>query len=461
MAGQRIIQCIGPSYQLADRKAAVQRAVNLYMSEIEGLGEDKQVVLDSAPGLTLFLNLGMEVRGSYNADGRWFVAANSTLYEIVSGAQVSRGTLNSSSGYVSMKHGTNQLVCVDGQDGYVLNLTTNLLAQIVSDGWRGSVWVEHLDGYFVFVAPETEQFYISAIDDGTSLDALDFSSADSQPDNIVTHRVSKRELYLLGTRSVEVWINNGGADFPLTRYNTTPIDVGVVGYRAAVIAAEALVWVGQTDRGAGYVYALNGYQPIRISTQAVEQALRSCTDLSLCTMWTYQTEGAEFVAVNGPGMETTWVWDASTRQWHERAELVSGNYTPLRTDQVTFAQGNHYATSGTSIYLIDPEAFSLAGDPLVRERTWPHFMLPSMEPVSYRCLELACTTGGGGNITLEVSNDGGYTFGAPLLRSLGAIGRWMQRVRWQMLGTSRDRVFRLRCTDAVRLTIHGAAVDAG
>lgn len=460
MAGSRFIQCIGPSYQLADRKSAVQRSVNLYMRQIEGLGEDLQVVLDSAPGLSVFLSLGADVRGTYNADGRWFVVAGSTLYEIVSGAPVSRGTLGSSSGFVSMVHGTNQLAIVDGPGGYILALGTNVFRAIFSPGWRGSDWVDYLDGYFIFVAPDTEQFYLSAIDDASSLDALDFSSADSQPDSITTHRVSKRELYLMGSRSVEVWINNGGVDFPLTRYNTTPIDIGVVGKRAALIAADALVWVGRTSRGEGYVYALNGYQPVRISTQAVEEALRTSTDLSQCSMWTYHVEGNEFVAVNAPGMSSTWVWDASTKQWHERAELVAGAFAPLRIDQVTFVDGQHYATAGQELYLIDKGTFTLAGDPLVRERTWPHLAAPSMEPVNYRGLEIACTTGAGGEITLEVSNDGGYNFGAPLLRSLGAVGRWMQRVRWLMLGSARDRVFRLRCSSPVALTIHSAAVDA-
>jgi hypothetical protein len=38
------------------------------------------------------------------------------------------------------------------------------------------------------------------------------------------------------------------------------------------------------------------------------------------------------------------------------------------------------------------------------------------------------------------------------------IGRWMQKVRWMMLGTAYDRVFRLRCSDAVPFNLHAAAV---
>lgn len=461
MAGRQEIKCIGPSYQLADRKAAVQRSVNLYLRQIEGLGETRQLILDSTPGLRLLVDMGATIRGSYNAFGRWFVVAGSTLYEVqTSGTYTSRGSLVSATGFVSMKAGRDQLVIVDGANGYVLNMTTNVLSQITDPDWRGSNWVEELDGYFVFVAPESDQFYLSAIDDGSNFDALDFSSADAQPDNIITQRVKKRELYLFGMVSTEVWINSGDADFPLVRYNSTPIDVGIVGNRAAIFAGDTLLFVGQTVNGAGYVYEMQGHQPVRISTQAVEEAMQSSTDISQTSMWTYQTDGNEFVAINAPGLDTTWVFDFSTRQWHERADFADGEFLPLRAEFVTFAGGKHYACGGTSIYQLDATYYQNGSDTLARERTWPHLVTPSLEPIAYRGLELQCKTGEGGSITLEISNDGGYVYGPPLIRSLGATGRRNQRVRWLLLGSGIDRVHRIRTTDAVPMVIYSAALDA-
>lgn len=461
MAGRQEVKCIGPSYQLADRKAAVQRSVNLYLRQIEGLGEDRQLILDSCPGLRTLVDLGATVRGSYNAYGRWFVVAGSTLYEVqTSGSYVSRGTLASSSGFVSMKAGRDQLVIVDGPNGYVFSLATNTFNPITDPDWRGSNWVEELDGYFVFVAPGSDQFYLSAIDDGANYDALDFSSADAQPDNIITHRVKKRELFLFGMVSTEVWINSGDADFPFVRYNSTPIDVGIVGNRAAIFAGDTLIFVGQTVSGAGYVYEMQGHQPVRISTQAVEEALQSSTDLSQASMWTYQTDGNEFVGINAPGLETTWVFDFSTRQWHERADFADGEFLPLRADIVTFVGNRHYATGGTKLYRLDSSYYQNGDDILVRERTWPHLVTPSLEPIAYRGLELQCKTGEGGSITLEISNDGGYVYGPPLARSLGAVGRRNQRVRWLLLGSGLDRVHRLRITDAVPATFYSCALDA-
>jgi hypothetical protein len=463
MAGSRYLPICGPSYQLADRKAAVQRSINLYVQQVGGPGEEPLFTLNRAPGLTEKVDTGSTIRGAYATDTRRFIVSGLSLYERDADATLTlRGTLSVGGldNYVAMKHGRDQLVLVDGPNGYVFNMNTNVFGQITDPDWRGSNWVDEIDGYFVFADPETDQFYISQIDDASSLDALDFSSADAQPDNIVTHRVLKRELYIFGTRSTEVWIDSAGSDFPFARYNSTPIDIGCVGKRAVIRAADSLIFVGVTDRGQGIVYMMQGHQPQRISNRAIEGLLAQSTDLSEVSMWAYQVDGAEFVGINAPGLETTLVWDAAANQWHERAELVNGDLEPLRISDVNYFGGAHYATGGDTDYLIDKTVNTIAGNAMIRERTWPHLKSVSAEPISFRSLELLCTTGEGGNVTLEVSNDGGYVYGPPLIRSLGAIGRRMQRVRWHFLGTSRDRVFRIRCTDDVEFNIHSATMDA-
>ena len=456
MAGSPYVQCAGPSYHLADRKAAVQRSVNAYPEKLDGT----TYRMVGTPGEVEILALGSEIRRSkVTAGGRWFVVSGSTLYEVSGGVQTSRGTLSTSSGFVGMDDNKTQLAIVDGANLYVFTLATNVLTLIVSAGWRGSNDVVEIDGYFVFVDPETDQFYLSAIDDGTALDALDFSSADSSPDNIVTHRVSHRQLWLFGDLSTEIWINSGGADFPFVRYQSYTLDIGAVGKRAVINAADSLMWIGKTDRGSGIVYMASGNQPQRVSTIAVEKALAASTDLSSATMWAYQIEGHEFVGINAPGLETTWVFDAAAQQWHERGEWDAG-WLPLRSRNVVALDGQHYAGDEYgSVVRLDSTAYTLAGRALARERTWPHLVQPSMEPVSYMGLELAMQTGYGGNVTLEISNDGGFNFGPMLLRSLGATGRWMQRIRWNGLGTAFNRVFRIRCSDAVPFSIYSGTVD--
>lgn len=456
MAGKQYVQCAGPSYHLADRKAAIQSAINCYPKRIEG----DIFIMESTPGEVQITSLTGEIRGSRNVDGRWFIVAGTMLYEITaSGVTTFRGTLSSNTGFVGLSHNKTQLAVVDGPSLYILSLNTNIFTTVSSAGWRGSDDVHEMDGYFIFVDPGTDQFYISAIDDGATLDALDFTSVDSSPDNIVAHKVSHQQAWFFGTRSTEIWINSGALSFPFVRYNSYTIDVGCVGKRAAINAADSLFWIGQTDRGTGIVYMAAGNQPQRVSTQAVEEALASSTDLSRATMWTYQIEGHEFIGINAPGLETTWVYDAAVQQWHERAEWDAG-WLPLRSRLVTAFAGEHFAGDSTGkVTRLDISANTLNGRVLVRERTWPHLMNPAMEPISYYGLELAMTTGHGGNVTLQISNDGGTTFGPMLFRALGVIGQRMQRIRWLGLGTAINRVFKIRCSDNVPFAIHSAALD--
>ena len=463
MAGSPIVQAIGPSYHLADRKAAVQRAVNWRLQQVLALGEDKKVILAASEGWTAEIDFAADTRGIFATEDRLFVVAGAELLEIVGGGAVSRGVVGGS-GRVQMEDGSQQLVIATGPAGYVFSMTAASVAQITDPDWRGSNSVAELNGTFIFVAlDQPDQFYLSAIDDGSDFDALDFSSSDAQPDTLRAVRVSKQEALFFGARSTEVWVYVADEAFPLVRYNATPIDIGIVGPHAVVRAADTLVFVGCTERGTGIVYIMEGHQPRRISTDAVEQALQgSGVDLSQCSLWALQLVGTELVAVNAPGLATTWCWDAATREWHELGELSDGAWTPLRITQVAFFGGQHYGIAGTKLYRLDASVASIDGDPMTFERTWPHLMSPAFEPVSFRELRMQCTTGGDteGQITLECSNDGGYVFGPPLLRTLGAVGRHMAPVRWNFLGSALDRVFRVRTT-GVRVNIHGANLDAG
>lgn len=462
MAGQTFLPCVGPSYQLTDRKAGVQRAINLAMKEVEGIGEAKTVVLVSTDGLAQFADFGATVRGSVvTSDDREFVVAGATLFEVIAGVPTARGTLTTTTGAVCLCEGETQLVIVDGPYGYVLTLATNVLQNITDPDWRGAIWVTIVNGTFVFVPPNNdEQFYISAIDNATDFNALDFSSADEAPGGVVTHRCLKQETYFFKPFTTEVWIYDGDADFPLVRYNATPIDVGAVGLRAVIEAADTLIFVGQTKRGTGIVYMMLGHQPVRISTTAVENALQAPgVDLTQCVLWVQQKAGAEYVCVNAPGMLTSWCWDAATKQWHERAEIHNGDWIPFRIDQVTAVGNGHHAYAGTKGYIMSSTVYAIGSDPLVRSRIWPHLPNPSKEDFPIRGLDLGCTTGYGGSVMLRISKDGGMSWGPWLLRSLGAVGRWLQKVRWIQLGAARDPVFELRVSDAVPWTITDAALD--
>lgn len=492
MAGRREVRAIGPSYQLADSRAAVQRTVNMYLQPIEAEGEPRRWVLNSCPGLNFFVSFGAgDWLGVYSTGTRLFTVKRNPLgqvdvYENTAGTYLGRGFFTSSAPYVRMAYGRDQLVIVDGTNGWVLNLATNAFSQITDVDWRGSYDVEFLDGYFCFIDPNSsDQFYISAIDDATDLDALDFSSADVMPDDLITLRAHKRELFLFGRRSLEIWVNSpSGAGFPFVRLNSVPVDIGIVGRRAVTRGADTLAFVGQTERGRAAVYLIEGHQPRPISNRAVEEALlASDVTLSDCVMWAYQKAGVEFIGLEAPGMKTTWVYNARTQQWHEWAKWDedAAEFEPVGVFECVVFGSDELAATVGGLWKIDGAHQSFQTDPtgtpintgiMVRERTWPHMLNAAAEPVSYRSIELICKTGelqtertiaqaqSEAQCWLQISNDGGRNWGPKLFKKLGAEGRYDERIRWNFLGSARDRVFRIGCSDDVDFAIYDVQVDA-
>lgn len=463
----------------------------MYLSATESAGEDKQFILRQCPGLAVGdlgggVTYGDELRGMIALIGksRLLLVADDAVHDFVYPSTISTytGALDTSTGTVRIVEGTgNVAVVVDGTNGYVLNTSTRTVTKITDTDWLGSTQVEFLDGYYIFAQPSADVFYISAIDNPSAFDALDFSSSDRIPDNIVAMRVSGQELFIFGTHSTEIWVNSGGTDFPFARYTQAPIDIGIVGKDAAVKTTDSLFFVGKSRSGQAVVYQMAGHTPRRVSTRAVEEALLSQdgVDQSTIRMWTYQTAGAEFVGIECEGMDSTWVYDIASGQWHERGtegasfsgSALSGYQRLFILDMGTL-NGVHYVgiEDGTAgdwyIGKVDDTKRLWGAGVMSRERTWPHLISPSFEPVKYASLELMCTTGdldpssATGSVTLEISNDGGNTWGSTISRSLGASADYTKRVRWFPLGQAHDRVFRIRCDDEVDFNIHGAQVEA-
>jgi len=441
---------VGPSYQLATRQASAQRAVNLYLQAMETPSK-AGVIMRAVPGLVSFASLGAEVRGCIEAAGRCFFVAGGSLYELArDGTSTLRGTLLTNSGSVGMAWGTTQLVIVDGANGYVFTLSGNAFARITDPDWPGSDRVDYLDGFFLFKAPNTQQFYVSSIDDASSIDALDFASAESTPDDIVAHITVNQRVYLLGELSTEPWFNAGGPDFPLSRATGETIDVGCIATWSVCKADAGLMWIGRDLNGSGIVYRASGGPPQRISTVAVEEALQASSDLYAAVSYVYQDHGQTFYAINAPGVASTWVYEIATNAWHERCDLdTDGQFKAHRVTHHVFAHGLHLvgAADGT-VYRMDRTVNVFGSDARVCERVSPNDAAPLREEKTHSAFVLDCTTGEASSgtpiVELFFSNDGGATFGNPVERSAGALGNRYQRLVWRRLGRSRDRVWRVR-----------------
>jgi hypothetical protein len=461
-----MIPFVGPSYTLEVGKASQARAVNLHLVAMETPSK-AQYILRKVPGLEECSgSIDSPTRGCYATHDRAFVVGGAKLYELNSGGTLTeRGTLSSYIGKVSMASGHTQLVIVDGTDGYVLTLATNTFAQITDPDWPGADQVEFLDGFFIFTRESSEQVYVSAIDDATSIDALDFASAESYADPVTAVAVRSREVILLGSSSTERFFNSGGDDYPFSRDNAALAEVGVQAPWSVAKLDNSLMWVGRDRNGDGMVLRDVDRIPRRISTSAVEEALRSSSDLAEATAYTYQEGAQAFYCINAPGLNSTWCYEVSTATWFEACDLDGlGQFEAFRLTHAMFAFGESWGFDMEGrCYRITRDAYTFAGDVIKCSRISPNDVTPTREEQFYAEFVLDCTTGESAQgddpvVELSWSNNGGRVFGNPVSRPYGPVGEFHPRLVWYRLGRSRDRVWRVDFTgNAPFAIIHAAA----
>jgi hypothetical protein len=321
---------LGSSYVARSVNAADNRMINLFPEIVAEAGKEP-AFLQRAPGLRLITTAGVgPIRGMWQFNGRSFVVSGGFLYQLTSDWQVIQIGEIGGTGSVSMADNGNQLFIATNPEAFIYNVTTRNLQRITDPDFPGAVTVGYIDGYFVFNEPNSQRIWITSIYDGTNIDALDFASAEGSPDNIVAVIVDHREVWLFGTNSVEVWYNSGNPDFPLSRIQGAFNELGCVAPYSVAKLDNTIFWLGADARGRGIVYKAKGYTGERISTHAVEWQIQQYANMGDAIGYTYQQDGHAFYVLVFPSANTTWVYDASTQVWHERAGWDGARFTRHR-----------------------------------------------------------------------------------------------------------------------------------
>lgn len=501
---------LGSSYVARSVNAADNRMVNLFPEVIPEGGKEPGF-LNRAPGLLLQQTVGdgpIRALWAHQSNGTsFFVVSGTEVYQLSSltATPVKIGNV-AAGGPVSIADNGTQIFFACNGPSYIFNQSTQTFKQITDPDFPGAVTVAYLDGYFVFNEPNSQRVWVTQLFDGSSIDPLDFASAEGSPDGLVCVNVDHREAWLFGTDSVEVWYDAGLADFPLTRIQGAFNEIGCVAAFSVAKLDNSLFWLGTDARGQGIVYKANGYTGVRVSTHAIEYAIAQYGNISDAIAYTYQQEGHAFYVLTFPSANATWVYDAATQAWHERAGLVNGQFTRHRSNCQCNFQGNTVVGDfeNGNIYTLDLDVYADNGQPQKWLRSWR--ALPTgqnnLNRSAHHSLQLDAETGVGLNglttgeniymttesgeplITesgefilsaigqvpipapqamLRWSDDGGHTWSNEHWTSMGRIGEYGHRTIWRRLGMTlklRDRVYEVSGTDPVKLAIMGAELHA-
>lgn len=497
---------LGGAYESRSLLLNSQRCINLYFEGVDSKDGKTPGVLYGTPGLKVLASGSNQPWRALHTTGRGslFGVNGRVLYQLTGSYVLTTiGLLASERGPVSIVDNIRQLLIVDGDKAYGYDESSGRFGLIALPFVNGApIQCAFQDGFFLLNQTNTAQWWQSELNDVFTWNALNFSSKDGQADPVVAMVDHDRSVWLLGTHTSEVWINAGQPGFAFQRLQGVFIEEGCAAPHSAKVIADSIMWLGNGRGGRGIVWRNKGYDPVRVSTHAIEREIQSYRRIDDAIAYAYQQEGHEFYVLTFPAADVTWCYDVSTGLWHERASFEAGHFHRHRGNCCAMFRGKvvvgDFENGG--LYEFDLNTYTDAGAKRKWLRSWPAQPTGQITLKNNRHNRLQIYMENGGHLkcgedirvlqssdddwrTLQNENDIRVLSGAPNVncedpqvmlrwsdsgglswsnehwRSAGKVGEVQHRVVWQCLGSSRDRTYELSATDPFRPSILGGYLD--
>lgn len=468
---------IGPTYRSLSSLANAEMCMNFVPEVLETPGSRNNMALFGTPGIANFVTSNRtHGRGIFHQDGRAFAVLADTFGEISSnGTFTPYGTVDmdsrpatiSSSGDIG-----NELLITAGGAVFIFDLLANTLTRVPN---LSAIAGGHMDGFFIILTDDS-RIQISAYADGLTWDPTQFRVRAIGSDKWIAMVIAHREIWLFGTKTLEVWYNAGTSPFPFAPIQGAYHPEGIAARSSAKEFSSGVIWLGSNDNGQGVVMHATQYTPKRVSNHAVENAIQGyvragyAIDNAIGSV--HEDNGHVFYCLTFPSPDATWVLDNTTGMWHERGkwEQNQNKFTIWRPTFHTQAFGRHLACdlrSGNILRFSSDIYTEADGSEILRIRRTPYVQAAGKN-VRFHELRIDVETGLGlqsgqgrdPQMMMRYSNDGAKTWQNKRRLPAGAVGEYSKEISFHKLGASRRRVFEISVSDPIPWRIIGAYIRA-
>jgi hypothetical protein len=212
-----------------------------------------------------------------------------------------------------------------------------------------------------------------------------------------------------------------------------------------------------------------------VSTEPLNHEFRKYKKVSDAFADIIEVNSHIFYYITFPTEDKTWVYDLTTDMWTEWSSRIPETF-PYHGYRFGRFRGMFHAIFGEKniigdsrsgkIFELDQNSFYDYDSAIEFERVTTHLFVQdgyvSLNSLMIDAERAVATQTGQGSeptIMLQISRDGGKTWGDMLWRTSGKAGEYKHRALWYKLGTARQFTFKIRCTDPVFNVILGAIAD--
>ena len=372
---------------------------------------------------------------------------------------------------------TEVFVATGTTKGYIYDRDADTFTEIADADFEGAATVTQLDGYFFYSPPNSQKIYGSGLNDGTSYNAADVATAEYRMDEIQRLITKKRDVWVIGKESTEVWYDAANAvGLPLSPRVGTEMAIGCRSPRSVVEINNTLMWLDHrgfvvmaTDSTA-LTNNTSGYNAQIITTDAVANAFAEYVDSENSVACSFVERGHVMYQITFPQDQVTWVYDLQTQMWHERAFFDSGLSKNVdHPAHHCVAVRDFFVFGGDKsgiLYTMHTDYYSDDGEDIYATRVTGHnnqeFKMIGVDKLELRCNSgYADDTGTGSDpqVMMRYSHDGGVTWSKEMPRPMGKKGEYGKRIIWNRLGVGAEWVFEFRVVAPIVYALVDASVD--
>lgn len=354
----------------------------------------------------------------------------------------------------------NLIIANGGPMVYIDAAATTETAVADADAPTAVSHVAALDQYILANKVGTGTIYFSAINDLTSWAALDFFAAEYRPDRALAINEGFREIIVLGSETVEFWVNDGQSPFARIPGSAQPF--GTSAPHSLALVGSTWMWLDHRRRFA----MMQGRQVVNLQSP-YDRVIQRYATVSDAIGFEMTFEGMPLYVLNFPTAGETLVYNYLTQHWHKWGywNAGQGRYDRYRGMVYCYAKdwnlhlvGDH---ASSTIYKLSRSSFTDNGNPIRSLLRTGHVSHGIYGDKISDCVRLRVKRGMGGSdvenpqivMRRRVNN---RAWGKERARSLGRVGQHYPFIDWKGNGIYTTCQYEFVHSDNTDLGIMGA-----
>lgn len=459
------INIVGQSYESRSKPYSAESTKNL-IPELNPTGRTPSALhnwLGSIRRLTS-ASTGVD-RGSNVFQDKLYKVSGTALYRVDANyTETSIGTVEGTNRCIMANDGEN-LVIVTGDKAYSYDGAT--LSQITDADLETPDSVSVLNNQMIYDG-NRDRWVVATAGDPTDIPDINYALAESNGDDLVRVYAFNQALYLMGTRTIETWFNSGVGNPPFSRVDGGIIETLGLFALHSVANTSAYMYFMASDKN---VYRVTGYQAELITPPAISHQFFTLGGADAIAN-TINIDAQDFYIISFPSANRTFAYSEQFGGWFElSSDENEGRYI---MNQCHLVYGKRLITDyrNGNVLELDYDTYTDDSLPQIRQRdTAPingislgipgqKLIMDSFRLIVHTGVGIASGQGSAPKFFIGTSVDGGRNFdytGNPYV-SVGEGGNYTITVQLDKVLEFEDLVIRIRMSDPVFVSIHGAAI---